>query len=151
MSFNCACTTDSLFEAKLFGHTGNAYTGAGGKDQFPADAEAVRFNVAREKLADQTAYSVLRIVRELVINAIRHGKASKVRIAGSLDDGTLRFSVTDDGCGFNPDACPGVAQGHFGIEGIRERVDQLGGTFDLTSAPGRGTKAVITLASFEEP
>ena len=111
---------------------------------------AVRFNVAREKLADQTVYSVLRIVRELVINAIRHGKASRVRIAGSLDDGTLRFSVTDDGCGFDPDACPGVAQGHFGIEGIRERVDQLGGTFDLTSAPGRGTKAVITLASFEE-
>ena len=111
---------------------------------------AVRFNVAREKLADQTAYSVLRIVRELVINAIRHGKASRVRIAGSLDYGTLRFSVTDDGRGFDPDACPGVAQGHFGIEGIRERVDQLGGTFDLVSSPGRGTKAVITLASFEE-
>ena len=110
----------------------------------------VRFNVAREKLADQTAYSVLRIVRELVINAIRHGKASKVRIAGSLDEGTLRFSVTDDGRGFDPDACPGVAQGHFGIEGIRERVDLLGGTFDLTSSPGHGTKAVITLVSFEE-
>ena len=110
----------------------------------------VRFNVAREKLADQTAYSVLRIVRELVINAIRHGKASKVRIAGSLDGGTLLFSVTDDGCGFDPDSRPGVAGGHFGLEGIRERVDQLGGTFDLSSAPGRGTKAVVTLASFEE-
>ena len=112
---------------------------------------AVRFNVAREKLADQTAYSVLRIVRELVINAIRHGRASRVRIAGSLDNGTLRFSVTDDGCGFDPDNCPGVMQGHFGIEGIRERVDQLDGTFELTSSPGLGTKATVTLASFEEP
>ena len=112
---------------------------------------AVRFNVAREKLADQTAYSVLRIVCELVINAIRHGKASKVRIAASLDGGTLLFSVTDDGCGFDPDNCPGVLQGHFGIEGIRERVDQLDGTFELTSSPGLGTKATVTLASFEEP
>ena len=100
---------------------------------------AVRFNVRRKLLSENTAHAVLRIVRELTLNAIRHGNASVVKIAGSTENGRLLFSVSDDGCGFDTGAVPGRPQGHFGIAGIRERVGQLGGSFMLTSQPGGGT------------
>ncbi len=106
---------------------------------------AVRFNVPREKLSDNTAHALLRAVRELVVNAIRHGNASSVKVAGSLEDGKLLCSVTDNGCGFDPDTAPGVLQGHFGLQGISERIDALGGTFTIESTPGRGTKATIRI------
>ena len=100
---------------------------------------AVRFNVARTHLSENTAHIILRIVRELTLNAIHHGKASSVHIAGCIDDGRILFSVADDGCGFDPDDCPGVREGHFGLEGVRERINQLSGTVNITSAPGNGT------------
>lgn len=100
---------------------------------------AVRFNVPRAHLSDDLAHAVIRIVRELVLNAFRHGNASTVRVAGRLFRGRLFFSVTDDGCGFDPEACPGVTAGHFGLQGIRERLDGLGGSVRIESAPGRGT------------
>jgi len=107
----------------------------------------IRFNVPRARLSDSTAHAVLCIIRELVANAIRHGKAKTVRIAGELHDGTLSFSVRDDGQGFDPASCNGPAEGHFGLEGIRERIKHLDGSFVLTSEPGKGTRAEVTLTS----
>ena len=107
---------------------------------------AVRFNVPRERLSDNTAHALLRIIRELVQNAIRHGHAKTVKIAGSLESNQLLFSVQDDGCGFDPDHRPGVSQGHFGLQGIRERVNQFGGTLSIISKIGDGTKVTLSLA-----
>lgn len=111
---------------------------------------SVRCNVPRHLLSDHMAYTMLRIIRELVINAIRHGKARHIRIAGSHGDEKLRFSVTDDGIGFDPAAAPGVLQGHFGISGVRERAEQMNGSFEIDSSPGRGARAIITLAFSEQ-
>jgi len=107
----------------------------------------IRFNVPRTRLSDTTAHSILCIVRELVANSIRHGKANAVRIAGEYHDGILSFSVRDNGCGFNPCSCQGPRDGHFGLEGIRERVKHLDGTFSITSQPGKGSRAEVTLTS----
>jgi len=106
---------------------------------------SVRFNVPRSRLSDNTAHALLRIIRELVVNAIRHGNASAVKVAGTLDGDKLLCSVTDNGQGFDPDAAPGVLQGHFGLQGIRERIDELGGHFTLVSTLGKGTKATIVV------
>ena len=62
----------------------------------------VRFAVKRQLLSDSTAHAILSICRELVSNAVRHGKADKVQIAGELMDGAIRFSVRDNGRGFDP-------------------------------------------------
>ena len=107
----------------------------------------VRFNVSRSRLSDTTAHAVLCIIRELVANAIRHGKAKTIRVAGEFHEGVLSFSVRDDGCGFDPSNCNGPAEGHFGLEGIRERIKHQDGTFTITSEGGKGTRAEVTLAS----
>ena len=102
---------------------------------------AMRVDVPRSRLSDSTAHSVLRILRELASNAIRHGKARHIYVAGALETGKLQFSVRDDGCGFIPGNCPGPGSGHFGLDGIRERIKRLGGTFKVESTPGTGTYA----------
>ena len=106
---------------------------------------AVRFAVDRELFSDTTALAILRIVRELVTNAVRHGKATSVKVAGCIDNDRLLFSVTDNGCGFDPDAVPGVEQGHFGLQGVAERTEQLNGEMKITSSPGKGTKALVSI------
>ena len=106
---------------------------------------AIRFNVPRKALSDDIAHVLMRIVRELVQNAVRHGGASQVKIAGSLDGDSLRFSVNDNGRGFDPATRPGVMQGHFGLQGIHERVNQLNGELSIESAPGKGAKISIRL------
>jgi len=110
----------------------------------PADIR-VRLDIPRHKISDSTAHSILCIVRELVTNAVRHGKATTVEVSGDMDEHNLSFSVIDDGCGFDIAGSPGVNEGHFGLAGIRDRVNRLGGTFEIDTAPGRGTKATINL------
>lgn len=105
----------------------------------------VRFNVPRETFSDNTAHAVLKIIRELATNALRHGKATSLKIAGTIDNGNLLFSVRDNGCGFDPDLAPGIAQGHFGLQGIAERLERLNGEMKIESTPGKGTKASVTL------
>jgi len=106
---------------------------------------SLRFNVPRTKFTDNTIHTVLRIARELVINAVRHGHATHIKVAGSLEGGRLSFSVCDDGTGFDPSHAPGMEQGHFGIEGIRDRIALLNGTLAFESAHGSGTKATVSL------
>ena len=112
----------------------------------------IRFNILRKRLSDNTAHALLRIIHELVSNAICHGHAQTIRIAGSLDGRRLLFSVRDDGCGFDVSDHPGAAAGHFGLEGIRERIRRFNGTMEIESSPKQGTKVSIALdvASPEE-
>ena len=108
-----------------------------------ADAR-IEMDIPCRKLSDNTIHAVLCIIRELAINAIRHGKAAHITIRGTLDKAGLSFSVADDGGGFDPAHRPGLAEGHFGLQGISERVLRLGGTFDITSTPGNGATATLT-------
>lgn len=104
-----------------------------------------RLAVPRERLTEHTTHALLRILRELTTNAVRHGKARTVRVAGCVENGKLLISVRDDGCGFDPSTAPGFESGHFGLEGIRERVETFEGELTVESAPGAGTRATVTL------
>ena len=105
----------------------------------------IRFDAQRSRLTDAFTHALLCIVRELSSNSVRHGHASTVRIEGASDGNMLRFSVSDDGCGFDTSRRAGVSEGHFGLEGIKDRVARLGGTFALASSPGGGTRAYLSL------
>ena len=109
----------------------------------------IRFNVPRAILSESAAYDTLRIIRELAVNALRHGHATRLRVAGECSDGFVRFSVRDDGAGFDPAAVLGPADGHFGLQGIRERIKDRNGTMEIDSAPGRGTKVTISFEADE--
>ena len=106
----------------------------------------VRFNVPREHLSDSETHTILRIIRELVVNAIRHGGATTVKVAGERHGDAISFSVKDNGRGFDPEAAPGPEKGHFGLLGIRERLKEFGGEMSIESKPGHGTHITIRLA-----
>jgi signal transduction histidine kinase len=106
---------------------------------------SVRFNVPRERLKETTVQAILRIARELVTNAIRHGHATEIHVAGECQGDVIRMSVRDNGCGFDPSSAPGPSQGHFGLRGIRERLSRFDGGLKIDSAPGGGAKVTISL------
>ena len=106
---------------------------------------SVRFTVPRETFSDNTAHAILKIIRELAANALRHGKATTLKIAGAIDGDKLLFSVRDNGCGFDPDLAPGISQGHFGLQGISERLERLNGEIRIESAPGKGARVTVSL------
>ena len=107
----------------------------------------IRFDVPMSRFSDNAAHAILRIVRELVANATRHGCATSIAVDGSATDAGIRFSVADNGCGFDPESVPGVSTGHFGLQGIRERVAELKGQLSIKSAHGQGTTATITMTT----
>lgn len=97
---------------------------------------SVRIDIPRDHFLDASAHAILCIIRELVANALRHAHATKIRIAGSEEDGRFLFSVSDNGCGFDPNCHPGPTEGHFGIDGIRDRLARLNGSLSYDSRPG---------------
>lgn len=92
---------------------------------------------------------LLLVVQEAVTNALRHASPSVITITPSIRATNtpplrrLTISVADDGVGFSPNSQPGPAHGHFGLEGLRDRMEQLGGTFSLASGPGEGTTITV--------
>jgi signal transduction histidine kinase len=85
------------------------------------------------------AGNLLLIVQEALHNALRHGRARHIGVhAGSTGD-LVTVTVKDDGAGFTPGTQAGPAQGHFGLAGMKERTDRLGGHLKVESAPGQGT------------
>lgn len=106
---------------------------------------SIRFSVPRDRFSDNSAHAILHILRELATNAVRHGHATQIKIAGSIEGDRLLFSVRDNGCGFNPETCPGMDRGCFGLQGIRERVNQFEGEMTIVSKPNVGTKVSIAL------
>jgi signal transduction histidine kinase len=87
---------------------------------------------------EDTAY---RLVQEALNNAAHHSGAARARVEVSENEHTLRLAIADEGCGFDPEA---AGEG-FGLIGMRERVGLTGGTLDLESTPGEGTRIVACL------
>ena len=77
------------------------------------------------------------IVREAIGNAVKHGGAKKVAISSdALEGGGWTLRVANDGAPFDPDSAPGAREGHFGLEGMRQRARRLGAEVDFSSKGG---------------
>ena len=81
--------------------------------------------------------TLFRLLQESLANGFRHGGGVDQRVNLSACDGQLLIEVGDGGKGFDPKTSD--THGHLGLAGMRERVEILGGTFDVRSAPGGGT------------
>lgn len=97
---------------------------------------------------DADRLALYRLVQEALTNVLRHAKAKHVRVSLSEAEGWLQLSVRDDGQGFDPTQ---VGAGHHGLLGMRYRIESLGGTLQLLSAPGRGTLVLARLPPRPEP
>jgi signal transduction histidine kinase len=87
--------------------------------------------------------AVLRVAQEALGNAARHGKAKAIELSVAEVEGHVVMAISDQGRGFDP-AQVGERHG-MGLELMRERVTELGGTFDVASAPANGTTVRVRI------
>lgn len=104
-----------------------------------AEVEMVEEKAGLGPTADSELF---RIVQEALTNVRRHARASQVRVQARRSDGALEVSVQDNGRGFDP-ALVGRDGRQFGLLTMRERAEGLGGTFEVQSAPGKGTRVAV--------
>jgi len=92
--------------------------------------------VALSEVAEE---NLLRIGQEAITNAVKHSGATLTTINLEFDSSKVILQITDNGKGFVPETCVGPKDGHFGLLGIHERTERLGGKLLITSAPENGT------------
>ncbi|MEO8972461.1 MAG: sensor histidine kinase [Ktedonobacteraceae bacterium] len=81
---------------------------------------------------------VLRTISEGLANVAQHAQAHNVRVCTAAHEQMLDIEVRDDGIGFDPVTVV-TSPGHYGLQGLRERVRLIGGRLDILSSPGKGT------------
>ncbi len=103
-----------------------------------------RFNIAGEerRLRPGTELGLFRIAQEALWNIERHARATSVDVSLDFTDSVLKLELVDNGIGFVVPAMPGgfAANGKLGLVGMAERAELLGGTLNIQSGPGMGTK-----------
>jgi signal transduction histidine kinase len=96
------------------------------------------------RLPPEVEIALFRIGQETMNNIARHAQAESVLIQLALDARELRTEFEDDGRGFDPSSSP-QDRPHYGLMGIRERAELLGGCAVIDSAPGKGTRVRVTV------
>lgn len=99
-------------------------------------------------IPEHQALLVFQSVRELLMNVLKHAAVAEAEVILEQSRGALDIQVIDHGQGFNLTAAGSITSGissRFGLFSIEERMRALGGTFEIHSAPGAGTRASITL------
>lgn len=93
------------------------------------------------RMIDDLETALYRITQEALTNATKHGQATRVVVEIQEEPTTVHLTVRDDGDGFDPDA----QSDGFGLLGIRERTELLGGELQIDSTPGKGTTLSVRL------
>jgi signal transduction histidine kinase len=86
---------------------------------------------------------IYRIGREAVTNAFRHAVAKTIDLSMEYGADELRVAVRDDGCGIDSKVLQSGRDGHWGLAGMRERAERIGGTVKLWSSAGNGTEVEL--------
>jgi signal transduction histidine kinase len=86
---------------------------------------------------------VYAICREALVNALRHSKASNIRVDVEYSPSHLRVLVGDDGCGIDTEVQATGRDGHWGLSGMRERTQRIGGKLKILSRAGAGTEVEL--------
>jgi signal transduction histidine kinase len=107
----------------------------------------IHIEISAEDLwvTEETALAIYRIAQEAMHNAIQHADASEIAVRLTQYPDMLRMTITDDGQGIpdSTDLRRFVAEGHFGLAGMRERAAMIGGILDVQSAPDYGTAVIL--------
>ncbi|MGJ8639690.1 MAG: sensor histidine kinase [Opitutaceae bacterium] len=95
------------------------------------------------KLGPETKRNLFLICREAVTNALRHAKATTIKVRISSNQSALSLRIDDDGSGFDMEA--EASENHFGLHSMYERADKLTGELILESSLGQGTSVTVLL------
>ena len=106
----------------------------------------VKFEIEPASVSADAREALVRIVREAVTNAVRHGEADTIELQVAPVDGQVRVRVTDDGRGFDPGAEEGSRTG-FGLVFMRQRGRAISGEVTIVSRPGEGTCVEVLVPS----
>jgi signal transduction histidine kinase len=106
------------------------------------ETESVGASDPADLLAERT---LLLVGREALRNSVSHGSPARISVRIAFEPQCVRMEVRDDGVGFDAGAASLESQGHFGILGMRERVEQAGGAFAVSSQPGKGTVVAVSV------
>jgi signal transduction histidine kinase len=107
----------------------------------------------RRRIRPDLETIVFRIGQEALTNIAKHASADSVHVHLAFRDSSLRLSIEDDGCGFNPEDVlfgNGSGRSAWGLLGIQERVALVGGVCSILSEPGSGTRIEATVPLSEE-
>jgi ligand-binding sensor domain-containing protein/two-component sensor histidine kinase len=106
---------------------------------------SVQVTGTRRDLDPTTEKNLLRIYQEAIANSIKHARARVIEIELKYEDDCLVLRVRDDGIGFNTENIIPLGVGHYGLVGMRERAERIGGHMTLKSRPGEGTELLVEL------
>ena len=96
-------------------------------------------------LPQETEQQLLRIAQEAVANVMKHANASRIGIKLEREPKSLRLRIVDNGRGFEERDAFAAHEGHFGLLGMRERAERLGGGLHLASRLGEGTEVEVSV------
>jgi signal transduction histidine kinase len=109
----------------------------------------IRFSLSiigtQQPLHPTVADEAYRIGREALTNAFHHSRSSKIEIEVTYDDNRLGLRVRDDGVGIHHDVLHRGRVGHWGLAGMRERAQKIGGQLKIWSQDGAGTEIELTV------
>ena len=99
------------------------------------------------RFAPEVELAAYRVAQEALSNAAQHAQAQEITVGFRGDGDGLTLTIVDDGMGFALPPGPDVMTqaGHFGLVGMKERVTRLGGTFQVDTVPGAGTRITVRL------
>ena len=109
----------------------------------------VRVNGTYRPLPERVEDELIRIAQEAVTNAVRHADPNRVEIQLSFTGKRVELSVEDNGRGFSGEA-PSTQDGHFGMAGMKERAQQIGGTLTVSSRKDQGTRVYVEVTTGEK-
>jgi len=105
---------------------------------------------ARRAMTPRSEIQLLRVVQEALTNVRKHAGARHTAVSLNAVDGVVVLEVTDDGSGFDPGRLEEALDHGFGLASMRERVEQIGGTLAVHTAPGQGTRVEVRLEREEQ-
>ncbi len=102
-------------------------------------------DLSNASLAPMVSAQLLRIIQEALTNVRKHAHTREVRISLCVHDGQAQVIVRDDGAGFDPALTPSMNGPKFGLQFMKERAAEVGGSVKIHSAPGGGTQVIISV------
>jgi two-component system sensor histidine kinase DegS len=97
------------------------------------------------RLPPDMEIGLYRIMQEALQNVSAHAAAQRAEVAIGFSSQAITLGIADDGRGFDREAVAGDEAGHFGIMGMRERAESLGGELAIETGSGRGTRVSVSV------